>query len=82
MNTDDVILLTDDDGSEIACHVATTLTVSGKDYVALYAVDGDGGFLYLMELGEDGALYDIEDDDEFDRVVEAVDEWLDDNECD
>ena len=59
-----------DDGSHVTCAVVTILTVSGKDYIA------------LLPLNEEPALGYIEDDEEYEAVADAFDEFLDTAEFD
>lgn len=83
----DTVTLSLDDGSEIECDVIAIFPCEDKDYIALLPQDaGDEGevFLYrFIEKGEDDIeLLNIEDDEEFDKVAEAFDEFLDAEEFD
>lgn len=82
-----------DDGSIVNCAVLTILTVSKKDYIALLPLtengeneDGEVWFYRYSENpddpNEEPELDYIEDDDEYEKVAEAFDEYLDDCEFD
>ncbi|WP_251389485.1 DUF1292 domain-containing protein [Mediterraneibacter agrestimuris] len=82
---DTVTLLLDNDES-VECAILCILPVQGKDYIALLPLDDEGDteeesrvFLYRYIEHEDGEpeLENIEDDEEFDVVADAYDEWLD-----
>ncbi|MCR5743036.1 MAG: DUF1292 domain-containing protein [Lachnospiraceae bacterium] len=75
-----------DDGSEVECAILTIFEVEGQDYIALLPVaeDSDEVFLYRYtenEAGEPG-LDNIASDDEYEKVADAFDEWLDEQEYD
>ena len=77
-----------DDGSIVNCAVITILTVSEKDYIVLLPLnengeneDGEVWFYRYSENpddpNEEPVLDYIEDDDEYEAVAEAFDEYLD-----
>lgn len=77
-----------DDGSIVNCAVITILTVSEKDYIVLLPLDEDGenedGEVWFYRYSEnpddpneEPVLDYIEDDDEYEAVAEAFDEYLD-----
>lgn len=77
-----------DDGSQVTCAVVTILTVSGKDYIALLPLDEDGenteGEVWFYRYSEnpkdpneEPELGYIEDDEEYEAVADAFDEFLD-----
>lgn len=77
-----------DDGSHVTCAVVTILTVSDKDYIVLLPLDENGqnenGEVWFYRYSEDEndpnkepVLEYIDDDDEYDAVGEAFDEYLD-----
>lgn len=78
-----------DDGSAIECAILTILEVGDQDYIVLIPVDendqpieeGDV-FIYRYFEDEDGtpSLENIDSDEEFERVSEAFDEYLDEQE--
>lgn len=82
-----------DDGQVVSCAVITILTVDRKDYIVLLPLDEDGQnedgevWFYRYEEDEDDpdaepALSYIDDDDEYDAVADAFDEYLDSAEFD
>lgn len=82
-----------DDGSGVTCAVVTIFTADEKDYIALMPLDENGentdGTVWFYRYEEDlsdpdkePVLSYIEDDDEFERVEDAFDEYLDSCEYD
>lgn len=82
-----------DDGSSVTCAVVTILTVSGKDYIALLPLDENGdnadGEVWFYRYSEnpddpneEPELGYIDDDDEYEAVADAFDEYLDASEFD
>ncbi len=78
-----------EDGSRQECSILTIFECCGKDYIALLPNEGPGadeGEVYLYRYIEDDdgepSLANIDDDDEYERVVDAFDELLDDMEFD
>lgn len=82
-----------EDGSIVNCAVITILTVEEKDYIVLLPLDEDGEnqdgevWFYLYnenpdDPNEEPELGFIEDDDEYERVSDAFDEYLDNCEFD
>jgi uncharacterized protein YrzB (UPF0473 family) len=83
---DEVIVLEDEDGTEHNFILGEVLTVDGKDYAVLLPVDEDleEGVIFRID-GEDGdqmVLADIESDEEWQKVVDAYNEDLEDEEED
>lgn len=79
-----------DDGS-VNCAVVTILTVNQKDYIALLPLDENGNnddgevWFYGYKEDEDDSdaepeLIYIEDDEEYEAVADAFDEYLDSQE--
>ena len=77
-----------DDGTNVTCAVVTILTVAGKDYIALLPLDRDGhnteGEVWFYRYSEnpedpnvEPELGYIEDDEEYEAVADAFDEFLD-----
>ncbi len=69
----EIITLEFDDGESIECEVMGVFEFEGKEYIALIPADGsDDVFIYgYKEVNdEEFELIDIEDDAEFERVVE------------
>ncbi|MGN1167695.1 MAG: DUF1292 domain-containing protein [Lachnospiraceae bacterium] len=84
LEVDTVTLFTDE--GEIECAILTTLELNGKEYVALSELDKDGDFsedVWFYEFkedptgGDDHELIYIEDEDEYEQVIDKFDEWLD-----
>ena len=82
-----------DDGSIVNCAVITILTVSSRDYIVLLPLneageneDGEVWFYRYSENpddpNEEPELDYIDDDEEYENVAEAFDEYLDDCEFD
>ncbi len=82
-----------DDGSVVNCAVITIITVEGKDYIALLPLnekgdneDGEVWFYGYSENpddpNEEPKLDFIENDEEYEKVVDAFDEYLDNCEFD
>ena len=72
-NEEDFITLEFDDGEEIVCEIMGIFEVDGKEYIALIPDDNtDDVYIYgYAEISEEEFdLIDIEDDDEFNKVVE------------
>ena len=81
------------DGTKVTCAVVTILTVSGKDYIALLPLSEDGdntdGEVWFYRYSENPNDSDeepelgyIEDDEEYEAVADAFDEFLDTAEFD
>lgn len=82
-----------DDGTNVTCAIITILTVDSKDYIVLLPLneqgeneDGEVWFYRYSENpddpNEEPVLDFIEDDDEFEKVSDAFDEYLDNCEFD
>jgi hypothetical protein len=72
----DFLTLEFDDGAEVECEIMGVFDFDGKEYIALLPEDGsDDVYIYgYKEVGEDEfELIDIEDDDEFEKVVAEFD---------
>ena len=78
-----------DDGTSVECAILTILEVDDQDYIVLVPVDENDEpieegevFIYRYYEDEDGnpSLDNIANDDEFDRVSECFDEFLDEQE--
>ena len=68
----DFITLEFDDGVEVECEIMGVFDYDGKEYIALIPNDDtDDVYIYgYKEIGDDEfELVDIEDDDEFEKVV-------------
>lgn len=82
-----------DDGTSVECAVVTILPVGEKDYIVLLPLDEKGenedGEVWFYRYEEDEndpnvepTLSYIDDDDEYEEVVDAFDEFLDNEEFD
>ena len=82
-----------DDGQIVNCAIITILTVDKKDYIALLQLDENGnnedGEVWFYQYEEDEnnpeaepKLTYIEDEEEYDNVADAFDEYLDNVEFD
>lgn len=82
-----------EDGENVTCAVITILTVREKDYIALLPLDENGqnndGEVWFYGYREDETnpnaepeLIYIEDDEEYDVVADAFEEFLDNEEFD
>lgn len=83
--TVDIIL---DDGTTVVCNIITILTVNEKDYIVLLPLNDKGesenGEVWFYRYEEDEndpnvepTLTYIDDDEEYEAVEEAFDEFLD-----
>jgi uncharacterized protein YrzB (UPF0473 family) len=77
-----------EDGSVVNCATLTILTVEGKDYIVLLPLDekgeNSGGEVWLYRYeenpedpNEEPILHYIDDDEEYEKVSDAFDEYLD-----
>ncbi len=75
-----------EDDTTIECAIMTILEVDGQDYIVLVPVDEDdepmeGGDVFIYRYCEDAdgtpSLGNIEDDEEFEKVSDRFDEFLD-----
>lgn len=82
-----------EDGSHVTCAVVTILEAQGKDYIVLLPLDENGenkdGEVWFYRYSEDEndvnaepVLDYIEDDEEYELVADAFDEYLDNVEFD
>ncbi len=82
-----------DDGSIIKCTIVTIFEALGNDYIALLPLDENGenedGQVWLYgyseneeDPNEEPVLRSIEDDEEYEAVADAFDEFLDGAEFD
>lgn len=82
-----------DDGKSVECTIITILEVDGKDYIALLPMVDEEDDLYgevwfygykenPNDPNEEPELIHIDDDAEYEAVVDAFDEYLDTQEFD
>jgi uncharacterized protein YrzB (UPF0473 family) len=78
---DEVIILEDEEGIEHSFVLGEVLTVDSKDYAVLLPIDDDVEEGVILRIdGEDGddmVLSDIESDEEWEKVVNAYNEQMD-----
>ena len=88
-DTDILVTLDLDDGSQVECEILTIFTVGEQDYIALLPLDESGEanaegevFIYRYFEDEEGnpTLDNIHDDDEYEAVADRFDELLDEAE--
>lgn len=87
MNKEDMntVTLYLDDDQEIDCDILCYLTVKEQEYIALLPPEDEASdepapvYLYRFSMDENGepGIEKIEDNEEFELVCEAYDEWLD-----
>ncbi|HHT90212.1 MAG: DUF1292 domain-containing protein [Bacillota bacterium] len=74
---DTIVLVDDEDGTEHVFTVLEYLELDDQVYAVLLPEDAIEGQAYIFKVGTDEngeeILMDIEDDDEFDRVVAVLD---------
>ena len=82
-----------EDGTEVTCAIVTILTVQGQDYIVLLPLEDDvenhDGMVWFYRYhenendpNEEPELEYIEDDEEYEIVSDAFDEYLDNVEFD
>ncbi len=82
-----------DDGEKVTCAIITILTVDNQDYIVLLPLDEDGnnddGEVWFYRYSEnendpneEPVLGYIDDDEEYENVADAFDEYLDNVEFD
>lgn len=88
-DTDVLVTLDLDDGSQVECEILTIFTVGEQDYIALLPLNDKGEpnedgevFIYRYEEDAEGnpTLDNIQDDDEYEAVSDRFDELLDEAE--
>lgn len=84
---DEVVVLTDDEGNEFEFQIIDVLEVEGNRYAVLFPLDDeeaddDEALIMRLETDEDGddVLVDIEDDQEWEKVVAEWESMLADEE--
>lgn len=80
----ETVTLTLDDDTELECAILGVFDVEGiegKEYIALLPLEDETVLIYeYKEDGEDIELTLIEDDEEFEKVSEAFNEYFDEEE--
>ncbi|MBE3581157.1 MAG: DUF1292 domain-containing protein [Thermoanaerobacteraceae bacterium] len=81
---ENTILLRDEEGHEYEFLVVDILEVDDEEYAVLLPVVGSADEAIVLKIGRDEegreVLYAIEDEEEWERVVEAWDELVDEEE--
>lgn len=79
---DEVIVLTDDDGQEHEFNLIDTITVNDKEYAILQPVDEEEAIILRFGIDDEGneVLFDIEDDEEWEKVADAWQEMAEEDE--
>ncbi|MGD0153629.1 MAG: DUF1292 domain-containing protein [Thermacetogeniaceae bacterium] len=79
---DEVIVLTDDEGKEHEFNLVDTITVNDKEYAILQPVDEDEAIILRFGIDDEGneVLFDIEDDEEWEKVADAWQEMAEEDE--
>ena len=68
---EDILTLEFDDGVVEECGVLGVFDALGKEYIALNPLGTEDVYIYgYKEFGEDYDMFDIEDEEEFKKVVE------------
>ena len=88
-DTDILVTLDLDDGTQVECEILTIFTVGEQDYIALLPLDDKGepneeGEVFIYRYSEDAegnpSLENIQDDEEYEAVSDRFDELLDEAE--
>lgn len=83
-NMENMVVLTDESGNEVQFEVITVLEIEDNEYYVLYPVESeeDDAIVLKLNVTDDGEemLVAIEDDEEFEKVAGAYEEWLEDDE--
>jgi len=83
---DDILYVTDELGNELEARIIMTFESEefGKSYVVYQLTDDETGEYYAAsfnpEDGDEGQLYPIENDEEWDLVEEVLENFLEDQE--
>lgn len=79
---EDMITLLDDEGNEVECEVIDMFEFEDKEYIVLLPEDEEDPYILRVDKDDEGneVFAVIEDDEEFDRVSEAYDELLGEDE--
>ena len=85
---DVTVTLTLDNDEVVECSILTIFETNGREYIALLPLDENGEpsngdvylYRYLEEDDKEPELENIVDDEEYEAVADAFDEWLDEQE--
>lgn len=72
------VILADEEGSEEerAYHILREIEMDGRHYCVLQMEEGGEDEAYIFRVGDDHRIEHVEDEDEWERAAEAVDELL------
>ncbi|KPU44950.1 hypothetical protein OXPF_14280 [Oxobacter pfennigii] len=79
---ENIITLLDDEGNEVECEVIDMFEFEEKEYIVLLPADEEDPYILRVDKDEDGSeiFAVIEDDEEFEKVADAYDELLEEDE--
>lgn len=80
MEKEETIILTDEEGKEHRFNLLDVISVDDDEYAVLLPEDDDEAIILKFGVDEDGneTLYDIEDDEEWEKVVDVYQQMDDD----
>ncbi len=78
----EVVVLTDEEGKEHEFNLLDVITVDGEEYAILQPVDEDDAIILKFGVDAEGneVLLEIEDDEEWEKVADAWQEMLEEEE--
>jgi uncharacterized protein YrzB (UPF0473 family) len=82
----ELLIVTDENGQEIECEIIMTFTSEeyNKSYVVYQIKDDESGEYYAasydQEADDEGKLFEIESDAEWDMIEEVLESFLEENE--
>lgn len=84
MTNDEIIITVDSDKGKLECSVINTFEVNQKNYISLLPRESDEILLFRYnELESDAIeLINIDDDNEFNQVLDVFDSFMEDIESD
>jgi uncharacterized protein YrzB (UPF0473 family) len=83
---EEILVVTDENGEELECVIVMTFESEefNKNYVVYRIKDDESGEVFAASFnpndGEEGQLYQIETDEEWDLVEEVLENFLEDEE--
>ena len=84
LELDLTVTIQDEDGTDLECDVILIFEMDGQDYVALTPSSGEPEEVYLFRCTYDGGenmeIEDIDDEDEYNNVVETFDTIMEEEE--
>ena len=77
------VMLELEDGSTEECEVLEVLEIDGKEYIALLPLEKEEYYIYgFKSHGDEIEIINIEDSEEFEKVVNAFDEYFNEEDDD